>query len=213
MRTSIGRFRAAHSLKGAAAMVGLGPVAEFTHGIEAVLDRIRGGMLAVDSDIITTLLEARDHLATMVEAEAAKSPIPPSGELTQRLVLLRAAWLKWSADGRVGSKRPAGFGGGGRRARPAISGSSTRAKGTAASAAQPRGSAVAPAARGDGAAEEARRANDRTDERKPVPEVDASEKAAEGKTKRKRRRARRRRWRRPLSDRMPPLRGNRERAS
>ena len=78
-------FRAAHSLKGAAAMVGLAAIAEFTHGIEAVLDRIRGGALAVDSDIITTLLEARDHLATMVEAEAAKSPIPPSGELTQRL--------------------------------------------------------------------------------------------------------------------------------
>ena len=81
-------FRAAHSLKGAAAMVGLGAVAEFTHGIEAVLDRIRGGALAVDSDIITTLLEARDHLAMMVEAEAVKTPIGPSGELTQRMTLL-----------------------------------------------------------------------------------------------------------------------------
>ena len=81
-------FRAAHSLKGAAAMVGLGSIAEFTHGIEAVLDRIRAGLLAVDSDIITTLLEARDHLAAMVEAEAARSPIPASGELTQRLVSL-----------------------------------------------------------------------------------------------------------------------------
>jgi two-component system chemotaxis sensor kinase CheA len=81
-------FRAAHSLKGAAGMVGLGAVAEFTHGIEAVLDKIRGGSLVVDSDIITTLLEARDHLAMMVESEAVKSPIPPSGELSQRLNLL-----------------------------------------------------------------------------------------------------------------------------
>ena len=72
-------FRAAHSLKGAAAMVGLGAIAEFTHGIEAVLERIRAGRLAVDSDIITTLLEARDHLAAMVEAEAAESPIPRVG--------------------------------------------------------------------------------------------------------------------------------------
>ena len=72
-------FRAAHSLKGAAAMVGLASIAEFTHGIEAVLDRIRAGLLAVDSDIITTLLEARDHLAAMVEAEAARSPIPAVG--------------------------------------------------------------------------------------------------------------------------------------
>src|SRR5262245_37415873 len=83
-------FRAAHSLKGAAAMVGLRNLAEFTHGIEAVLDRIRAGTLGVDSDIISTLLEARDHLAPMVEAEAALSPIPASSELTQRLnALLR----------------------------------------------------------------------------------------------------------------------------
>ena len=88
-------FRAAHSLKGAAAMVGLATLAEFTHGIEAVLDRIRSGSLAVDSDIITTLLEARDHLAAMVEAEAAQSPIPPSTELTQRLIaLLRELGLR-----------------------------------------------------------------------------------------------------------------------
>ena len=69
-------------------MVGLGAIAEFTHGIEAVLERIRGGTLAVDSDIITTLLEARDHLAMMIEAEAVKSPIPASGELSQRLLAL-----------------------------------------------------------------------------------------------------------------------------
>jgi two-component system chemotaxis sensor kinase CheA len=78
-------FRAAHSLKGAAAMVGLEPIARFTHGIEAVLEKIRGGSLPVDSDIITTLLEARDHLAAMVEGEAAGSPIPGSGDLSNRL--------------------------------------------------------------------------------------------------------------------------------
>ncbi len=78
-------FRAAHSIKGAAAMVGLEPIARFTHGIEAVLEKIRAGSLAVDSDIITTLLESRDHLAAMVEGDAAGSPIPGSGELSQKL--------------------------------------------------------------------------------------------------------------------------------
>jgi len=82
-------FRAAHSIKGAAAMVGLEPIARFTHGIEAVLEKIRAGSLAVDSDIITTLLEARDHLAVMVEGDAAGSPIPGSGDLSQRLSDLR----------------------------------------------------------------------------------------------------------------------------
>jgi two-component system chemotaxis sensor kinase CheA len=78
-------FRAAHSLKGAAAMVGLEAIARFTNGIETVLDKIRGGALAIDSDIITTLLESRDHLAAMVEGEAAGSSVPGSGELAQRL--------------------------------------------------------------------------------------------------------------------------------
>jgi two-component system chemotaxis sensor kinase CheA len=83
-------FRAAHSLKGAAAMVGLDLIARFTNGIEAVLEKIRAGSLGVDSDIITTLLESRDHLAAMVEGEAAGSPLPGSGELSQRLAdLLR----------------------------------------------------------------------------------------------------------------------------
>ena len=89
-------FRAAHTLKGAAAMVGLGSISEFTHNIEAVLERIRSGSLPIDSDIITTLLEARDHLAAMVEAEAAKSPIPHSTELAQRLAVL----LRGPAQGR-----------------------------------------------------------------------------------------------------------------
>jgi two-component system, chemotaxis family, sensor kinase CheA len=93
-------FRAAHTLKGAAAMVGLATIAEFTHGIEAVLERIRAGMLTVDSDIITTLLEARDHLSAMVEAEAAGSPIPPSGELMLRLTaLFRGSPAKGNSGG------------------------------------------------------------------------------------------------------------------
>ncbi|MBV8309991.1 MAG: chemotaxis protein CheA, partial [Planctomycetaceae bacterium] len=78
-------FRAAHTIKGAAAMVGLEPIARFTHGIEAVLEKIRTGSLAVDSDIITTLLESLDHLAAMVEGYAAGSPVPGSGDLSQRL--------------------------------------------------------------------------------------------------------------------------------
>src|SRR6187549_521027 len=61
-------FRAAHTLKGAAGMVGLAPIAEFTHGVEAVLDRIRSGTLAVRPEVITPLLEARDHLGAAVEA-------------------------------------------------------------------------------------------------------------------------------------------------
>ncbi len=79
-------FRAAHSLKGAAAMVGLPAIAEFTHHMEAVLDRIRSNKLGVDSDLTSTLLEARDQLAAMVESEAVEAPIPAPVELVQRLI-------------------------------------------------------------------------------------------------------------------------------
>src|SRR3954447_5666434 len=78
-------FRAAHSIKGAAAMVGLAALAEVTHRIEAARERIRAGAPPVDTDIISTLLEARDQLAAMVEAEASKAPIPASRELKERL--------------------------------------------------------------------------------------------------------------------------------
>lgn len=92
-------FRAAHSLKGAAAMVGLAPIAEFTHGIEAVLEKVRSGDLGVDPDLISTLLEARDHLAAMVESEAANAPIPAPADLNKRIATL----LK---DGRVQDAEP-----------------------------------------------------------------------------------------------------------
>ncbi len=119
-------FRAAHSIKGAAAMVGLEPIARFTHGIEAVLEKIRSGALAVDSDIITTLLESRDHLAAMVEGDAAGSPIPGSGELSQRLTdLLRAP-----GPG-TGAPPAAAQGGPARPARPEAAPPAARSEGDA----------------------------------------------------------------------------------
>jgi two-component system, chemotaxis family, sensor kinase CheA len=84
-------FRAIHSLKGAANMVGLAVLAEFAHAIEAVVGRVRDGSLEVDSRVNTTLAAARAYLQAMVEAEAAGSPIPASEELTESLRVL-ADW-------------------------------------------------------------------------------------------------------------------------
>ena len=60
-------FRAAHTLKGAAGMVGLRPIAEFTHKVEAVLDDIRSGRMAVSRGAITILLRAKDHLGVALD--------------------------------------------------------------------------------------------------------------------------------------------------
>ncbi len=63
-------FRAAHTLKGAAGMVGLRPIADFTHKVEAVLDDIRAGRMAVTRGAITILLRAKDYLGTALNEAA-----------------------------------------------------------------------------------------------------------------------------------------------
>jgi two-component system chemotaxis sensor kinase CheA len=94
-------FRAAHTLKGAAGMVGLSEIARFTHGVEAVLDRIRSGQLPVTAAIISTLLSAKDYLSTAVEGEANHAAVPVPEPLVARLNDL--------AEGRI-SDEPASHG-------------------------------------------------------------------------------------------------------
>ena len=78
-------FRAAHTLKGAAGMVGLAAIARFTHGVEAVLDRLRNGQLAVGPEVISALLASKDFLVLAVESEAEGRPVAPDGALLARL--------------------------------------------------------------------------------------------------------------------------------
>lgn len=78
-------FRAAHSIKGAAAMVGLGSIAGFTDRIETVLDKIRSQAVPVDSQVISVLLEARDQLTAQVEAAASGDTVEPSPQLLAAL--------------------------------------------------------------------------------------------------------------------------------
>jgi len=61
-------FRAAHTLKGNAANLGLAPVAEFAHGVEDVLDRLREGELALTPPLAGLLLRGVDALRELVPA-------------------------------------------------------------------------------------------------------------------------------------------------
>src|SRR4051794_27220520 len=86
-------FRAAHTLKGAAGMVGLRPIAEFTHKVEAVLDDIRSGRMAVSRGAITVLLRAKDYLgAALSEAAVGRATTPPA-DLEDALVGLKEGRL------------------------------------------------------------------------------------------------------------------------
>jgi two-component system chemotaxis sensor kinase CheA len=61
-------FRAAHTIKGSAGLFGFDAVVAFTHKVESLLDPIRGGKIAIDSDCIALLLRCKDHMGALVDS-------------------------------------------------------------------------------------------------------------------------------------------------
>lgn len=61
-------FRAAHSIKGGAGSFGFGQIAEFTHGLETLLDQMRNGERELSQQALNTLLQAVDVLRGMLAA-------------------------------------------------------------------------------------------------------------------------------------------------
>ena len=75
-------FRAAHTLKGSSGMIGYQAMADLTHKMEDLLDRVRKGTLAVTPGLVDALLmsldglkELRDDLAAGQETELDVAPI------------------------------------------------------------------------------------------------------------------------------------------
>jgi two-component system, chemotaxis family, sensor kinase CheA len=68
-------FRAAHSIKGGSATFGFAEVAEFTHGVETLLDEMRNGVRPVTAEAIQTLLQACDCLREMMAATEGEQPL------------------------------------------------------------------------------------------------------------------------------------------
>ena len=60
-------FRAAHTLKGSSSMVGLNNMAELTHAMEDLLDRLRKKTLTVSSELVDALLQSLDALKVLKE--------------------------------------------------------------------------------------------------------------------------------------------------
>lgn len=59
-------FRVAHTIKGMAATMGFGDIAELTHKMEDVLSEFREGQLKVTQDVVTVLFDCLDTLEKMV---------------------------------------------------------------------------------------------------------------------------------------------------
>ncbi len=60
-------FRAAHTIKGSSAMLGYDMMAELTHAMESILDKLRHGELSVNTEIADALLAALDDLRILRE--------------------------------------------------------------------------------------------------------------------------------------------------
>lgn len=79
-------FRAAHTLKGSAATVGLEDMARLTHAMENRLDAWRQGQASPTADEISRLLTGVDSLRVMLAAVAAgDAPPPPPADLVAAL--------------------------------------------------------------------------------------------------------------------------------
>ena len=61
-------FRAVHTMKGSGGMFGLTDIANFSHGLESVLDKVRGKQLLVSRTLIDLTLAYRDQVAIMLHA-------------------------------------------------------------------------------------------------------------------------------------------------
>ena len=78
-------FRAAHTMKGSAAAVGMFPVSEFMHGLEDTLDAVRHGRLALSTEVLSVLLEGVDHARTLLRTVGGDQVPPDLSEYRARL--------------------------------------------------------------------------------------------------------------------------------
>ncbi|MEL0027409.1 MAG: Hpt domain-containing protein, partial [Perlucidibaca sp.] len=69
-------FRAAHSIKGSSSTFGFPDMAEVTHDLETLLDRVRKGDMPLDEHIIDVTLAARDVLLAQLAAHQGGDKVP-----------------------------------------------------------------------------------------------------------------------------------------
>ncbi len=97
-------FRCAHSIKGGSGAFGLDYITNFTHVLEALLDAMREGKVAVSREAVDTLLKAADIVTQMVHA--AKDGVRPPGDLGADI----KARLEQFATGKITSQASADYG-------------------------------------------------------------------------------------------------------
>ncbi len=74
-------FRAFHTLKGSGAMFGFDRVAEFTHHVETVLDKVRDGLVPVSEQLIQLILRSKDQIILLLDAAQNETEPPTAAGL------------------------------------------------------------------------------------------------------------------------------------
>jgi two-component system chemotaxis sensor kinase CheA len=60
-------FRAMHTIKGSSGLFGFDEIVAFTHEAETILDQVRNGECMIDAELISVLLECKDHTARLIQ--------------------------------------------------------------------------------------------------------------------------------------------------
>ena len=82
-------FRCAHSIKGGAATFGFADVAELTHQMESLLDKLRRHELQPTTAMVDVLLESSDALRGLLAGHQGRGVTPPApGDLVHRSSVL-----------------------------------------------------------------------------------------------------------------------------
>lgn len=80
-------FRAAHNIKGTAGMFGFERVVEFTHEVEALLDRMRAGTQPIDQTAVQLLLECLDQIELLLHELSDPSQSHLNQQRSRQLML------------------------------------------------------------------------------------------------------------------------------
>ncbi len=75
-------FRAMHTIKGSSGLFGFNCIVAFTHEAESVLDLVRNGERVIDAELISVLLDSKDHTAKLVEHCLTQPDTPIPAELS-----------------------------------------------------------------------------------------------------------------------------------
>src|SRR3954454_17073009 len=95
-------FRDAHSIKGAAAMVGFGDVARVAHRLEDILDQLRNGKRSPEPALVDVVLRAvddlRDLVTLLMTAGEAADPAEAAKEAATKADVAEAALAAFSTS-------------------------------------------------------------------------------------------------------------------